>query len=48
MENNICKGLIVESVNGREFFGAKMVIDATGDALVMHRAGVPTVLGKTI
>lgn len=46
MHNNICKGLIVESVNGREFFGAKAIIDATGDASVMHRAGVPTVIGE--
>lgn len=46
MENNVCKGVIVESCNGREFFGAKVVIDATGDATVMHRAGVPTVIGK--
>ncbi len=46
MENNICKGIIAESCNGREFFGAKVVIDATGDATVMHRAGVPTVIGK--
>jgi len=46
MEDNICKGVIVESVNGREFFGAKIVIDATGDATIMHRAGVPTVMGK--
>ena len=46
MNNNICEGVIVESCNGREFFGAKTVIDATGDATIMHRAGVPTVIGK--
>ncbi|MBR4720454.1 MAG: FAD-dependent oxidoreductase [Clostridia bacterium] len=46
MDGNICKGIIVESVSGSEFFGAKAVIDATGDALVMHRAGVPTVEGE--
>lgn len=46
MDSNICSGLIVESVNGREFFSADVVIDATGDASIMQRAGVPTVLGK--
>lgn len=46
MQNNVCKGVVVESANGREFFEAKFVIDATGDACVMDRAGVPTVLGE--
>lgn len=46
MNGNICEGVIAESCNGREFFGAKVVIDASGDATVMHRAGVPTVIGK--
>ena len=46
MEENICRGVIVESVNGKEYFEAGVVIDATGDASVMHRAGVPTVIGK--
>lgn len=46
MDRNRCEGVVTESVNGREFFGAKAVIDATGDASVMDRAGVPTVLGK--
>lgn len=46
MRHNHCHGVIVESVSGREFFGAKVVIDATGDAGIVHRAGMPTVLGK--
>lgn len=46
MEGGICRGVIVESAGGCEFFPAKVVIDATGDASVMHRAGVPTVEGK--
>lgn len=46
MEGNICRGVIAESVSGTEFFEAKAVIDATGDATVMHRAGVPTVDGE--
>ena len=46
MEDCHCKGVIVENINGREFYEAKVVIDATGTAAVMHRAGVPTVEGK--
>ena len=41
-----CDGVVVESADGCEYFEADMVIDATGDASVMHRAGVPTVEGK--
>ena len=46
MEENHCVGVICESINGREFFGAKVVVDATGDASICHRAGVPTVVGE--
>lgn len=46
MEKEHCKGIIVENLNGREFYEAKVVIDATGTATIMHRAGVPTVEGK--
>lgn len=46
MENGICKGVVVESVEGAELFEASAVIDATGDASLMHRAGVPTVDGR--
>lgn len=45
-EEGICKGILVETVGGREYFPAKFVIDATGDASVCHRAGVPTELGE--
>lgn len=46
MDKNICRGLIVENKTGCRFYGAKMVVDATGDADVLFRAGVPTVQGK--
>lgn len=46
MNDNHCDGLVVESKSGREFFAAGMVVDATGDADVLFRAGVPTVQGK--
>ena len=45
MKNGICTGVIAESANGCELFEASVVVDATGDASVMHRAGVPTVEG---
>lgn len=46
MDKNVCKGVIAESIDGREFFEANAVIDATGNASVMQRAGVPTVVGE--
>lgn len=46
MDGTHCEGLIVENKSGREFYKAEMVIDATGDADVLFRAGVPTVQGK--
>ncbi|MBQ9803164.1 MAG: FAD-dependent oxidoreductase [Clostridia bacterium] len=46
MEGNRCVGVIVENVSGTELYPAKVVIDATGDATVMHRAGVPCLLGE--
>ena len=46
MKSNVCKGLIVENKTGCEYYGAKIVIDTTGDADVLFRAGVPTVDGK--
>ena len=45
MEDGTCVGVMVESKSGREFYPAKAVIDATGDAEIMDRAGVPTVKG---
>ena len=46
MEGNHCSGVICETVEGRVFYEAKVIIDATGDATVCHRAGMPTVLGE--
>lgn len=46
MEQNRCKGLTVESKSGREFFKAKVLIDATGDADILFRGGVPCVQGE--
>lgn len=45
MKENMCCGLVVENKTGCEFYGAKMVVDTTGDADVLYRAGVPTVQG---
>lgn len=46
MENDLCTGVITESVSGREAFMAGVVIDATGDATILSRAGVPCINGK--
>lgn len=45
MDGNTCLGIVCETVSGKEFYPAKMVIDATGDASVCHRAGMPTMDG---
>lgn len=46
MENGICKVLVVENKSGAQCYAASVIIDATGDADVLYRAGVPTVQGK--
>lgn len=46
MNGKHCEGVIVENANGRERYDAKVVIDATGDASISYRAGVPCTLGE--
>lgn len=46
MDNNICKGLIVENKSGKGYYSSKIIIDVTGDADVLYRSGVPCVQGK--
>jgi hypothetical protein len=41
-----CRGLIVENKTGRGLYEGGMVVDATGDADILYRAGVPTVQGE--
>ena len=43
MDGDAVVGVIVESKAGREAILAKVVVDATGDADVAHRAGAPVV-----
>ncbi len=46
MEGGHCRGLVVDSKSGRMFFEAGMVVDATGDADILKRAGMPTIDGS--
>lgn len=46
MKENLCLGIMAETVSGKEFYPAKVVVDATGDATVCHRAGMPTINGE--
>lgn len=48
MDETICKGVIVENKSGRSAYLAKVVVDASGDADVMYRAGAPCVEQKSI
>ena len=46
MQGNRCDGVITESKSGRAFHPCRMLIDATGDADMLHRAGVPCRQGQ--
>lgn len=46
MNGTHCSGIITDSKSGLEFYGAKMVIDTTGDCDVLRRSGMPTVTGQ--
>jgi hypothetical protein len=45
-EDGHCEGVVSESKTGAEYFGARVVIDATGDADLFDRAGCDCVVGK--
>ncbi len=46
MAGQYCRGVITESLSGREAYLARAVVDATGDASILSRAGVPCAEGK--
>ena len=46
MDGGHCTGIITDSKSGLEFYGAKQVIDTTGDCDIVQRAGIPTVDGR--
>lgn len=46
MEGKRCKGILVEDAGGRSLYPARMIVDATGDATVAYRAGIPCVTGE--
>ena len=48
MEGNTCRGVIVENKSGRSAYLAGMVVDASGDADVLFRAGAPCETQKNI
>ncbi|MBR6205734.1 MAG: FAD-dependent oxidoreductase [Oscillospiraceae bacterium] len=48
MEGRRCRGVIVENKSGRSAYLAKMVVDASGDADVLFRAGAECETQKSI
>ncbi len=48
MDGNRATGLLVETMNGTQAIRARVVVDATGDADVVARAGAPTDDGKNL
>ena len=45
MEAGKVAGIVAETVSGKEFYGCRYVVDATGDASVCVGAGLPTRMG---
>jgi hypothetical protein len=45
LEDGLCKGVVVENKSGRIGYRGKVIVDATGDADVMARAGAECVEG---
>ena len=45
-QGNICKGVVVYSKAGFEYYECDVLIDTTGDCDALRAAGVPTVSGK--
>jgi len=48
MEGDVCKGVVLETKQGRVAYMADMIVDASGDADVMYRAGADCVEQKSI
>ena len=48
MDESRCSGVIINRREGRALFTARVFIDATGDALIMHRAGADTRDGENM
>lgn len=46
MDGGHCTGIVTDSKSGLEFYGARQVIDTTGDADIIMRAGISTVDGR--
>lgn len=46
MQGNACQGVITESKSGRQAYACSMLIDASGDADMLHRAGMPCRTGE--
>lgn len=45
MDGTHCKGLIVDGKSGHQYYAGGVIVDATGDADILLKAGVPTVDG---
>lgn len=45
MEDNHCSGLVFETIEGKNFVEAGVIIDATGTACILEKAGIPVEAG---
>ncbi len=46
IENKVVKGVVIEGKGGRQFVGAKVLIDCSADADMAAKAGAPFVMGS--
>lgn len=46
MREKQCLGVVVENKTGRGFYQARVVVDASGDAELLYKAGMPTEAGE--
>ena len=46
MDGKVCRGVITDSKSGLELYGCRFLIDTTGDADLMRRAGLPCAAGQ--
>lgn len=46
MNDGVCEGLVTENKSGRQFYPARIVIDASGDCDVISKAGIECIVGE--
>lgn len=48
LDGDCCRAVLAEEKGGTKAYAARVFVDATGEAALFHRAGAPTVPGKSL